>query len=367
MKGNLAALMAAVGLLVAASPAGAASPAPAAADVPIAPSPPAEPAMPAPPTAPTGVTATVEDTRVVVRWQVSQGAGTYVVTETPGGRTCAATGTECVLAGLPSGWHSFHVVAAGAGGMSPMSEPTSATWVPKRLLKPILSRKTVVVGKSVRGRRIVATRQGNPKAPTVLLVVGQMHGSEPAGLSVVSRLRRMRVARDSDYQLWTIRTMNPDGAARGHRYNARGIDLNRNFPGNWSTRALRSGGQPASEPETRAVMRFLKRLRPDGVLSFHQPWDAALSMCDTRSAPWVRRVAELIRLDLPAPRSCGSWYPGTMSRWFARATGGWFVTVELAGRTRAWPQIPRAASAVATIAQEMADAEQMGVDVIGSK
>ena len=37
--------------------------------------------------------------------------------------------------------------------------------------------------------------------------------------------------------------MNPDGAVRGNRYNSRGVDLNRNFPGTWSASpvAFRAG------------------------------------------------------------------------------------------------------------------------------
>jgi len=48
----------------------------------------------------------------------------------------------------------------------------------------------VVVGHSVKGRAIVAYERGDPSAPTTL-VIGVIHGSEPAGLAVIRRLRTM--------------------------------------------------------------------------------------------------------------------------------------------------------------------------------
>ena len=56
--------------------------------------------------------------------------------------------------------------------------------------KPIFKKSKVLVGRSVRGRKIWALRQGNPLAPTVLLSIGQMHGSEPAGLKITKRVRK---------------------------------------------------------------------------------------------------------------------------------------------------------------------------------
>jgi predicted deacylase len=148
--------------------------------------------------------------------------------------------------------------------------------------------------------------------------------------------------------------MNPDGAARRNRYNVRGVDLNRNFPGTWA-RQYRTGRGPGSEPETRAMMRFIRKLQPTGVLSFHQPWDTTLSVCDTRSAYWVRLAARLMKLNAPGrPSNCGNWLPGTMNRWTARNTPAWFVTVELPPNYKVRRYLPRAATAVVTIAEQMA-------------
>src|SRR5919108_5723818 len=88
----------------------------------------------------------------------------------------------------------------------------------------------LVIGHSVRGRAIVAYERGDLSAP-VTLVVGVIHGSEPAGLAVVRRLRRMRLP--DGVHLWLVPTVNPDGLAARTRQNAHGVDLNRNWPAGW--------------------------------------------------------------------------------------------------------------------------------------
>jgi protein MpaA len=190
---------------------------------------------------------------------------------------------------------------------------------------------TVVVGRSVLGRTIVATRQGPGTAPYVLLVLGQMHGSEPRGRDVVASVRRL--APPAQVQVWTITTMNPDGAARGRRTNARGVDLNRNFPVAWSGRTSNRtyfwpGPAPASEPEARAMMVFLDRVRPDLVVSLHQHFDA-VDLSSGRIRTWSLRLAAALRLRARVvPCSTGPC-TGTMTQWFNHEHLGAAVTVEL--------------------------------------
>jgi beta-N-acetylhexosaminidase len=128
-------------------------------------------------------------------------------------------------------------------------------------------------GRSVDGERIVAVRQGDPDAPVRVLVTGSIHGDESAGVAVVRRLRRMVPL--AGVQLWTVRTANPDGLRRGTRRNARGVDLNRNFPTRWRA-GPHDGNYPgpraASEPETRAMMRIVRRIHPDVSIHYHQPF-----------------------------------------------------------------------------------------------
>ena len=47
--------------------------------------------------------------------------------------------------------------------------------------------RTVVLGRSVRGRPIQATALGDPRAARKVLVVGVIHGNETAGRAVVAR------------------------------------------------------------------------------------------------------------------------------------------------------------------------------------
>lgn len=184
-----------------------------------------------------------------------------------------------------------------------------------------------VIGKSVRGRPIVAWHLGEPDAPDVATVVliSTMHGDEPATRRILETLRDGAPVHELD--LWVVPTYNPDGLARGTRKNARGIDLNRNYPYAWADLdgSYESGPKPASEPETRAMMRFLSDVRPDRILSFHQPLLGVDT--DTKRPAFARRVAR--KLDLPRRSlTCGGVCQGTMTGWFNNNFKGAALTVE---------------------------------------
>ena len=99
-----------------------------------------------------------------------------------------------------------------------------------------------------------------------MVVIGGLHGNEPA------HLRRARPAGrhiDADIEVWLVPVANPDGSAAGLRCNANGVDLNRNFPWEWS--ADDGGPAPSSEPETQALSTLVEGLHPDVVVWVHQP------------------------------------------------------------------------------------------------
>jgi protein MpaA len=190
--------------------------------------------------------------------------------------------------------------------------------------------QTRVVGTSVKGRRILAYRVGDPRAEVTAVAMSTMHGDEPATRHILRGIRDGRRVRGID--LWVIPTYNPDGLARHTRHNARGVDLNRNFPFRWADLdgSYESGPSAASEPETRAVMRFFDRVRPRYVVSFHQP----LHGVDT-SVPSVRPFALRLarRLHLPRKRFvCGGVCHGTFTQWYNHRFRGQAVTVEYSAR-----------------------------------
>jgi protein MpaA len=190
----------------------------------------------------------------------------------------------------------------------------------------------IVAGHSVTGRAIVATRVGDAAAPVRVLVVGDVHGTEPAGEAIVARLRRARL---DGIVLYLVRTGNPDGRALGTRQNARGVDLNRNFPWRWRTGARGTyypGPKAGSEPETRALMRLVRRVQPQLAIYYHQHLGITVRARGADPAiqrEYARRTGLPLR-SLPA-------YRGTAVGWENHLVhdGSAFVVELRAGRARA--------------------------------
>jgi len=188
--------------------------------------------------------------------------------------------------------------------------------------------ETRTIGRSVQDRPIMAYRLGDPGGRRIVML-STMHGDEPHTRLILQSLRDGRPIHGID--LWVVPTYNPDGLARGTRRNARGVDLNRNFPHDWADLDGRyeSGPRPASEPETRAVMRFLRDVRPRRVLSFHQPLYGVDT--DTKDAGFARRLARALRLPQTS-LDCGGLCHGTMTGWFNHRFAGAALTIEYGHR-----------------------------------
>lgn len=186
-----------------------------------------------------------------------------------------------------------------------------------------------VIGESTKGRPIKAYCLGDPNAKNVYLVLGQMHGDEPAG-RIVAEDRLLDKEPISDVALWVIPTMNPDGSIRGTRINARGVDLNRNFPSKTWVRQGKgtrywSGPRPASEPETRAVVRFFSKIEPRTIVSIHQPLSSVDFSGGSRAV--TRWLADALNLPVADLQVSGG---GTMTSWYnAEFPKKTAVTVEL--------------------------------------
>lgn len=210
-------------------------------------------------------------------------------------------------------------------------------------------RRTRLLGRSIRHRPITLVTAGDPRARWRVLVVGCIHGDEPAGRAVVASLERGRPPAGT--QLLLVRDLNPDGVAAGTRQNARGVDLNRNGSVGWRSLGppgsrYYSGPRPFSEPESRAIARLIARERPNVTIWYHQPWHE-VDVPERGSSALARRYARAARLPLV---HLGA-RPGSLSLWTnARMRAGSSFVVELPGGRLSRADVRRQVTAVLTVA-----------------
>ncbi len=213
-----------------------------------------------------------------------------------------------------------------------------------------------IIGYSAQGRPIVASHRGTPGG-TVILVVGVIHGDENAGLAILQDLRTMQLPANID--LWLMEAMNPDGVANNERHNGNGVDLNRNFPHDWTQVAQLgdweySGTGPASEPETQAFIAFTDRIAPHLTLWYHQDLNR-ISPSSRKDGPLRERYAALT--GLPVLSVTGGTYTGVAATWVRTTVpDAMSFIVELGPTLSADDALVHAAAVldVATMAQNIA-------------
>jgi len=209
----------------------------------------------------------------------------------------------------------------------------------------------ITIGKSVQGLPLEVYRFGS--GPTERLIVAGMHGGgEYNTVQLADELMAYLIEHPEivppDVTLYILHDLNPDGAARAHSYlgraNADGVDLNRNWPDGWKkdwvrtgcwTQTYVTGGKaPASEPETKALMAFIKSHHFDGLINYHS---AALGVFaggvppTDASKKLAQAVAAVSTYKYP-PVNTGCEYTGGMVDWTADL-GIPSVDVELTNHT----------------------------------
>lgn len=186
-----------------------------------------------------------------------------------------------------------------------------------------------VFGRSVKGRELRAYRIGDPTSTRKAVLIGTIHGNEADPAKILLNLMNGPPVTGAD--IWVIPYLNRDGYAKNRRANAHGVDLNRNFPVSWKKQGGKyySGRKAASEPETRALMKFLAAVRPAYVVSLHQPLNGVDS-----SYGKARWLAQRLVAGLKLPKKvfhCRSTCHGTMTQWFNKKLPGAALTVEYGG------------------------------------
>jgi protein MpaA len=170
-----------------------------------------------------------------------------------------------------------------------------------------------------------------PTTPRPTRVVwAAIHGEEAVTMQLAHQLLRQVDARDACAVV--VPVLNPDGVLLATRQNARGVDLNRNFPGDtwraapsptfWPTSMTRTserrtqlsatGAEPGSEPEVRSIMQLVERVAPEAVIDLHTPLecvlaldDAALELAEHLAEPAGLRIVR--ELDGPTPGDSATW------------------------------------------------------------
>ena len=175
-------------------------------------------------------------------------------------------------------------------------------------------------GRSVLGLPLEVWR---PSGECHLLIHAGIHGEEPETTYALSRALRQLAEPPEHCAL--VLAANPDGITRGTRGNARGVDLNRNFPSNdWrpgsithrstiqdaSDVLLSTGEAPLSEPETRALLALIRELTPRAVVALHAPLEC---IDDANDSALGRRLAQ--RTGMPLVRDVGYPTPGSFGSW----------------------------------------------------
>jgi predicted deacylase len=166
---------------------------------------------------------------------------------------------------------------------------------------------STTIGTSVEGREIVAhtyTRSAEDSPRAHLVFVGAIHGGYEWNTVLLSRKLMGYIQATPSFilegtQVTVIPMLNPDGVhavlgttgefsqsdtppkdqTESGRFNANGVDLNRNFACNWQptsrwrNQEVDAGTAAFSEPEARAMRDFVQSTSPDAVVFFHSAAD----------------------------------------------------------------------------------------------
>ena len=203
----------------------------------------------------------------------------------------------------------------------------------------------MLLGRSERGRPIVALRVGVPTGPR-LLVFGCIHGTETAGIAVARAIERVHTVDD----VWIVPNLNPDGVALGARQDGRGVDLNANWSSQWQGGGrpwdlYYPGPRPFSERETRIARDLILRIRPRVTIWYHQHMNLVWAFGASTAAG--RAYARLAGMRLYHHR----WLHGTATNWQNHHLAGTAAfTVELPAGSLSPQQVRRHVRAVLGVA-----------------
>ncbi len=129
-------------------------------------------------------------------------------------------------------------------------------------------------GQSVEGVDIPAFKT-DVKAKNYIYLIAGTHGDEVEGVYVLQKYFEW-LKEDHDLEelpLIVIPILNVDGYKQGTRVNSHAVDLNRNYPVEWSPdfkkKKYNPGPSALSEPENIFLKKLFDKFKPAIILSFH--------------------------------------------------------------------------------------------------
>ena len=240
-----------------------------------------------------------------------------LVTTQGGLRLCTLSGLSC----------SLLIVVAGC------QEPGSRFKASTHHRDSVMRIETI--GKSVRGRAIECWMLGD--GPDVTLILATIHGDEPAGTPLLKKLADHLTEHPELFdgkRLLLIPVANPDGFAAHKRTNARGVDLNRNYPAANYNEDPDHGHGALSEPESKALFDLLQRYQPARVVSIHQPIRSGAACIDYDGPAKLLAETMSAASDLPIHKLGGQ--PGSLGSYVGETLGKPIITVELPAAATKW-------------------------------
>lgn len=188
--------------------------------------------------------------------------------------------------------------------------------------KSAASSGEMIYGYSENGRALVCHRIGEENADSRILLVFGVHGFEDSydHDGEVLRLIAHRVIEFFASQmpdgvaLYVVPCANPDGLLEGTtkngfgRCNARGLDINRDFPVDWKEdyhSRTKTGAAPFSTAEARALRDLVEQIAPDFAADIHGWIDAVYG-----SSPSAEIFAQAFGMKRRSIRS-----GGTLAQW----------------------------------------------------
>ncbi|MDT5092974.1 MAG: murein peptide amidase [Mycobacterium sp.] len=226
------------------------------------------------------------------------------------------------------------VAASGCSGSTPNAAsspvtPTTPAATPNATQTPTGSDGWQTVGTSVKGLPIRARTFGH--GPRNVLFIGGIHGDEAEGAYTTDQLPAAfaDAGLADTVTLTIIEDANPDGRAARTRTNANGVDVNRNFPAkNFDSTNPANGGEPLSQPESRAVKETVDRINPALAIVAHS-WDGRQFINFDGPA---RELAEKFSASTGLPVEESSSFaptPGSFGSYFGRDRGIAVLTIEV--------------------------------------